>query len=115
MKKLTLVLFAMALSASCAGTGKAISQGMASTFGADWIIVQYAQNGTPFHCWKIRDAAVDDSEGGNINWKDREHGHLVHLTGWENRVQVVGGDYASAGRLLGVDAARCDNGVYPSR
>jgi hypothetical protein len=76
--------------------------------------VQYAYDGRPFHCWKLRDVAVDSSVGGNVNWQDSENGHLVHLTGWENRVQVVGGDFDGAARLVGVEASKCNNGRYPA-
>lgn len=80
--------------------------------GSDWIVVQFDQSGRPFNCWKLHGAAVDNNEGGNVDWKDPANGHLVHITGWENRVQVQGGDFTSAAKLLGIDAAKCDNGIY---
>lgn len=93
---------------------KDCSQWVASDFGGDWMVVQYAFDGRPFHCWKLRDAAVDSEQGGNLNWKDPGNGHLVHVTGWENRVQVINGDFETAAKLLGVEASQCNNGVYPS-
>lgn len=57
---------------------------------------------------------VEAHEGGNIDWQDRTSGHLVALTGWENRVQVAGGNYHSAAKLLGIDEDKCGNGVYPT-
>ena len=112
MRKL-IILALLASCVGCAGTGKACSQMGASAFGSDWIIVQYRQDGTAFHCWKVRDAAVDSGQGGNIDWKDRQTGHLMHITGWENRIQVAGGDFETAGRLVGVDSNLCGNGIYP--
>lgn len=97
----------------CAGLAKDCSQFSASSFGSDWMVVQYAQDGRPFHCWKLRDAAVDSEQGGNLNWKDPSNGHMVHVTGWENRVQVINGDFETAARLLGVEGRLCGNGVYP--
>lgn len=69
--------------------------------------------GRPFHCWKLRSASVGSTEGGQVDWQSAD-GHLVHLTGWENRVQVMRGDFVGAGRLLGIDADRCGNGAYPA-
>jgi len=99
--------------AGCAGASKDCAQFGASNFGADWIIVQYAQDGRPFHCWKLTNVAVDSTAGGNVDWQTRD-GHLVHLTGWENRVQVRNGDFDGAARLVGVDASRCVSGIYPA-
>lgn len=98
----------------CAGFNKSCAQFNAGSFGSDWIVAQYRADGTAFHCWTIRNASVGDSQGGNIDWQDPTNGHLVHITGWENRVQVVGGDFETAARLLGVEASKCGNGVYPT-
>ena len=111
MKRLTVFVF-VAFTAACAGMNKMCSQTGASMFGSDWIVAQYDFNGKPFHCWKLRNAAVDSSEGGNVDWKDPNGGHLVHLTGWENRVQVKDGDFVGAGQLIGIDANQCANGIY---
>jgi hypothetical protein len=113
MKRRLLVGLAAALTLGCAGIQKSCSQFGASSFGANWIVVQYGFDGKPFHCWKLMNVAVDDSTGGNVDWQTRD-GHLVHLTGWENRVQVRGNDFAGAARLVGVDADQCDNGTYPA-
>ena len=102
------------LTTGCASTYKGCAQFGASAFGSDWIVVQYAQDGTPFHCWKLRGASVTGTEGGSVDWQDTSNGHLVHLTGWENRVQVVRGDFQTAAKLVGVDADRCGSGVYPA-
>ena len=107
------LLMLVVFTAGCAGLQKDCAQVGAGTFGSDWIVVQYAMDGHPFHCWKLRDTVVENSEGGNVDWQDRTNGHLVHLTGWENRVQVVGGDFAGAATIVGVDDAKCDNGTYP--
>lgn len=111
MRYVKLVL--AALLCGCAGISKSCSQFGASVGGSDWIVVQFDQTGRPFNCWKLRGAAVDNSEGGNVDWQDPTNGHLVHITGWENRVQVKDGNFASAARLVGVDEAQCNNGVYP--
>lgn len=113
MKRAIVVLLALSLSA-CASLQKGCSQATANTFGSDWIVVQFDQSGKPFNCWKLRGAVVESGTGGNVDWKDTNTGHLVHITGWENRVQVSNGDFASAAKLLGVDEAKCGDGVYPT-
>lgn len=111
--RLFVSLCAAMLMAGCAGVRKDWAQTNASAYGADWIVVQYAFDGRPFHCWKLTGASLDSETGGSINWQDTTHRHLMHVTGWENRVQVVDGDFATAARLLGVEAEKCGGGIYP--
>lgn len=99
--------------AGCAGFSKSWSKMGNSMTGSDWIVTQYRQDGSPFHCWKLKNAVVESSEGGNVDWKDPRDGHLVYLTGWENRVQVKDGNFDGAARLIGVNASLCGNGPYP--
>jgi len=112
MKKRYLLL--CVLLAGCAGWQKECTQIGAKNFGANWIVVQFDQSGRPFHCWKLRGVSVTSEQGGNVDWQTSD-GHLVHLTGWENRVQVRGSDFESAAKLVGVDANLCNNGIYPAR
>lgn len=112
IRRLALVVAVMFLT-GCASFNKGCASFKAGSFGSDWVVVQYRADGTAFHCWKLRGASVTGSQGGNIDWQDPRNGHLVHITGWENRVQVIGGDYDTAASLLGVEAVKCGNGVYP--
>lgn len=112
-KRALFILLALVMT-GCAGFNKGCSKWAANEFGSDWIVVQYTMDGKPFHCWKLQGASVTGTEGGSVDWQDRRNSHLVHITGWENRVQVVGGDFESAGNLVGIDSAKCNNGVYPS-
>jgi hypothetical protein len=114
MRKVILMIVLSVFTVGCAGMSKSCTQFNASSFGSDWIVAQYTTDGKAFHCWKLRGAVVEGTEGGSVDWKDTTNGHLVHLTGWENRVQVVGGDFDTAGKLVGVDASLCDSGVYPA-
>ena len=99
----------------CAGTARSCSSFSAESFGADWIVVQYRTDGTPLNCWKLKNASITNEQGSDgIYWKDPESGHLVHISGWYNRVQVTGNNYEEAARLVGVDMGACGNGKYPS-
>lgn len=46
-----------------------------------------------------------------IFWQSPD-GHLVHISGWYNRVQVQNGDFEGAARQLGIDLASCSEGRY---
>lgn len=95
----------------CASISRDCSSSVASNFGSDWIIVQYSNNG-PINCWKLNDIAVDnESNTDGIYWKSNQ-GHLVHISGWYNRVQVTGGDFDSAAKSVGVNLASCNDGKY---
>ena len=111
MKRIvTVVLTALFISA-CAGTARDCSSGCASEFGADWIVVQYANDGHALACWQLHDTAVTNEKNTDgIYWKDG--GHLVHISGWYNRVQVDGEDFAGAATLLGIDLRGCQGGKY---
>jgi hypothetical protein len=104
---------ALVLVAGCAGWTRECSNFRASGFGADWVVVQFGLDGTPFSCWKLTNVGVDnEASSDGIFWKDSKAGHLVHISGWYNRVQVEGGDFATAAALLGVDVNRCVEGRY---
>ncbi len=111
-----LFILLLCVGPGCAGFGRAWSSGCAQNFGADWVIVQYRMDGTPFHCWKLRNTSVtNETQSDGIYWKDGGSGNLVHVAGWYNRVQVFAGGYEGASLLLGVESAKCGNGVYPLR
>lgn len=97
----------------CAGFNRNCTSWQASSFGTDWIAVQYRADGTPINCWKLSNTNVDnEGHSDGIYWQDSKTRHLVHIAGWYNRVQVDGGRFGEAAKLLGIDEARCGNGVY---
>ena len=58
------------------------------------LIVQYRADGTPTYCWQQRAGQP-----------------AVELSTPHNRVQVAGGDFAAAAKVLGVEIDYC-NGKY---
>lgn len=96
----------------CAGMQRDCSSCNAGSFGADWVIVQFRMDGTPMNCWKLRNVGVSNEEHTDgVFWQDSD-GHLVHISGWYNRVQVANGNYEKAAEAIGVDLTRCTNGAY---
>lgn len=108
-KWLILVLFV----GGCASWGRQCSACNAETFGTDWIVLQYGFDGKPINCWQLTDTSIDNEGASDgIYWLDRDEGHLVHISGWYNRVQVNNGKKDDAAKLLGVDLKLCTKGKY---
>lgn len=106
-------LLALLFLPGCAGFSRDCSAGCASSFGADWVVVTNGVDGKVINCWKLSNVSlVNEPSSDGIWWKDTATGHLVHISGWYSRVQVTGGDFASAGTQLGVDIGRCAGGKY---
>jgi hypothetical protein len=99
--------------AGCAGLQRSCASGCAESFGRDWIVVQYRYDGTPLNCWRLPNTSItNESNSDGIYWLDPHGGHLVHISGWYNRVQVEGGSWADAGSVLGIDYSKCGDGAY---
>ncbi len=114
--KRTLALLALMMFGitGCAGIQRDVSSYFAKNTGADWIVVQYAYDGRPINCWKLDNVAIDNEEQSDgIFWKESHGGHLVHISGWYNRVQVSGGRYGEAADLLGIELDKIGDGKYP--
>lgn len=98
--------------AGCAGFDRGCQSCTAENFGSDWIIVQYQYNGTPINCWTLKSTSVANENGSDgIYWKTPS-GHLIHISGWYNRVQVVNRDFETAAIVLGISLAWCGEGKY---
>jgi len=109
-----LILVGMLSLTACAGMGRSCSAFNAESFGSDWIVVQYDMNLSAKNCWELSDVSITNEEHSDgIYWKDTKLSHLVHISGWYNRVQVSGKNFSEAAKLLGVDIEQCGNGVYP--
>ena len=96
----------------CQGWTRSCASSCAQDFGADWLIVQYSAQGDVLNCWRLEDVSIaNESSSDGIYWQ-AEDGHLVHISGWYNRVQVQRKDWDGAGRALGVDLRACPDGKY---
>lgn len=103
---------ALLLLAGCASWERDCNSTVASSFGGDWIVLQYGFDGTPINCWKLPNTAITNETGTDgIYWLN-PGGHLVHISGWYNRVQVSNGDYAGAAKSIGIELDRCVGGKY---
>lgn len=107
MSRIKFALFSMLLLVGCAGTMRECSSCTAQSLGADWVIVQVDMTGKAFRCWKLEGASVANEERSDGIWWQSPEGHLVHISGLYNRVQVSGGDWDSAYRELGLSEQTC--------
>lgn len=98
----------LVLLAGCASTSRSCSSCNASTFGADWVVVQMDNDGRPYRCWELHGASIDSESADGIVWKDTSTGNLVHVMGHINRVQVTGGDWNHAYHELGLSKQTCE-------
>lgn len=98
----------------CAGFDRWAASFNAGTMGADWIVVQYRFDGTPINCWAMESTSIaNEVSSDGIYWKDPRLGHLVHISGWYNRVQVDNKKFEEAATQVGVELSLCGNGKYP--
>lgn len=98
---------------SCAGWSRSCSSCNAQSFGSDWIVLQYGMDGKPINCWVLKSTSIaNEQTSDGIYWQDRETGHLIHISGWYNRIQIEKGYKGSAAELLGIDLEKCINGKY---
>lgn len=107
-----LLLLVLVLVSACVGVERGCSSCMARNMGSDWIVVQYRLDGSPLNCWRLENAWVaNEAASDGIFWRSPE-GHLVHLAGHYNCVQVTRGDFVEAAKELGIDPALCPGGRY---
>jgi hypothetical protein len=93
--------------AGCTGVSRDCSSWSAGAMGADWVVAQYRYDGTVLRCWRLPGTSIGNEQGSDgIFWQSPE-GHLVHLSGWYNRVQVEGGGWDSAAASIGVALKEC--------
>ena len=91
----------------CEGAMRSCSNTNANSFGADWVVVQYNYDGSLLNCWELQDTSIANEESSDgIYWLSSE-GHLVHISGFYNRVQVVDGKWVSAMNEIGIHPEDC--------
>ena len=93
--------------ASCAGTQRGCASINATQFGADWIVVQMDMNGVPYRCWELHDTSIaNEGSSDGVYWLSPQ-GHLVHISGHYNRVQVQGRRWDEAFAEVGLTQETC--------
>lgn len=91
----------------CASFSRSCASCNAESFGSDWVLVQMDMSGNPFRCWELRNVSITNEEHSDgIYWQD-EHGNLVHISNFYNRVQVSNGLWDDAYRSLGLTRDTC--------
>ena len=100
-------LMLIGLLCSCAGFSRMCSSTCAGAMGADWVIVQMDGFGRVMRCWELHDVSVaNEGESDGIYWRSGD-GHLVHISGHYNRVQVAHRSWDNAFSELGITREAC--------
>lgn len=97
----------------CAFVDRACSSCAASAVGSDWVVVKNDLYGKPFRCWMLKDVSMaSETNSDGVYWKSPE-GHLVHISGNYDYVQVQGGDSPAGegSELDGWDVALSELGL----
>jgi hypothetical protein len=82
----------------------------ASAYGSDWLIVQYAQNGSVITHWELEDAAVHSEDSSDGIYFTTDHG-VVHLSG--HYVYIQSPTKEMEGKLLDGRLKRPDRLIEP--
>ena len=113
MKKMIFMVLATITMIGCAGFYRGCSVFNAESFGSDWVVVQYSCDGDPINAWTLNNVSlVNEGNSDGIYWKDTNTGHLIHISGWYNRVQVVGGNFREGANAIGINLDKVHNGKY---
>lgn len=113
MFKRLMVVIPFIMLIGCASLGRQCSGCMAEGFGADWIVITRNMTGDITSCWQLKNTSVDNEHGSDgVWWKDCSYGHLIHISGWYERVQVEKDDFKTAAKQLNVELDRCPGGKY---
>jgi hypothetical protein len=111
-KKILMGMVMLSLTA-CAGFQRGCTAWQAENYASNWIVTQNDMNMKPVHCWKLPDTSIsNETSSDGIYWLDPHHHQLVHISGWYNRVQVSNGDWLTAADSVGIDLAKCKDGIY---
>ena len=105
-----LLLLLLLLSGCGKGWERDVAISNADMDGADWIVAQDSNDGKVYRCWKLHDVSVAPEEHTDgIHWLDSNN-HIVHVSGWYNRISVVGGKWEEAAKQIDVDLTKCHEG-----
>ena len=100
MIKKLLLLATVASVTSCTSLSREVSRLTATSFGADYIVVKRDMLGKPFLCWKLKNVTVTSERTSDGIYWQHPTGHLIHISGNYDYVQVKHGDYDSAMSLI---------------
>lgn len=73
-----------------AGCYRSVCAWQAQAYGSDWLVIQYAQDGSVINHWELINTSVaSESQSDGIQFPDTD-GNMVHLSGHYVYAQVSG-------------------------
>jgi len=108
------IIFALLLFllCSCAGFSRNCSSWCADRVGADWLVVQWTASGNTVRCWELHGVSIANEENSDGIYWESVDGHLVHISGHYNRVQVKNKGWKKAYEELGIPNALCSGQAW---
>ena len=80
---------------------------MATTYGADWVVVELRYDGTPFRCWELENVTLTSEMESDGIWWQLRGGPIVHVSGVYDYVQVIDGDWEGAFEQINMTRLAC--------
>ena len=75
------------------GISRSWSNYQANWGGSDWLVVQYAQDGSVIATWELHDQAMGSEQNSDGIFFTDNDGNVVHLSGHYVYVQVTDGKW----------------------
>jgi hypothetical protein len=107
MRNFVLYCLLLGTFCGCASFDRGCSNFTADSFGSDWVVTKSDYLGNPYRCWVLTNTSItNEKTSDGIYWKS-SGGHLVHIAGNYDRVQVVNGNWTEAFLELGLTQETC--------
>lgn len=81
-----IVLFFLIGPATCS---RHISSWKANSYGSDWLVIQYAQDGSIINNWELKGKSIGNEHGSDGIFFTDNFGNVVHLSGHYLYIQVT--------------------------
>ena len=72
------------------GCSRQFNSWKASSYGSDWLVVQYAQDGSVINHWKLHNKSVGNEDNSDGIYFLDDQNNVVHLSGHYVYIQVNG-------------------------
>lgn len=83
-----------------AGCSRSWQASIASGYGADWLVVQYSQDGQVIAHWELKDKSVASEQNSDGIYFVDNDGNVIHLSGHYIYVQIEGSWESARKRYL---------------
>lgn len=83
-----IVVIGLFISVGPKGCDRSLSSWKASAYGSDWLVVQYAQDGSIISSWELTNKSIGNEAGSDGIYFLDDDDNVVHLSGHYIYVEV---------------------------